>query len=62
MSQLMSDSKSSTQSIILHNGTAMLITDGAQLSKTQSVAVSARRKRMAANIFPAEVSTYIRLK
>ena len=39
MSQLMRNSKSRTESIILHDGTAVLVTHGAQLSKAQGVAI-----------------------
>ena len=55
MPQLMSDSKSSTQSIILHNGTAMLVTHGAQLCKAQCVAVFTGCGWMAANVLPEKL-------
>ena len=37
VSELMRDSKSRTEPIILDNGTAMLVTHGAQLSQAQGV-------------------------
>ena len=53
MSKLMSDGESSTKPIILNYGTAMILTDGAQLSKAKGVTVMVGRDRVAADIFPA---------
>ena len=54
MSKLMSDGESSTKPIILNYGTAMILTDGAQLSKAKGVTVVVGRDRVAADIFPAK--------
>ena len=53
MSKLMSDGESSTKPIILNYGTAMILTDGAQLSKAKGVTVVVGRDWVAADIFPA---------
>ena len=54
MSELMSDSKSRTEPIILDNGTAMLVTHGAQLSQAQGVTALNGWGGAAADILPAD--------
>ena len=48
----MGNCKSSTETIILHNSTALLFTDCPKLCKAKGVTIMGGRHEMAADIFP----------